>query len=110
MAEQVQLDQNEIKDGAPFAALSYVFFLWILVFIFRKSNQFAHFHAKQGIVVFIGEIVFIVLSLLPIIGIVFYVSGLLLFLFLSLYGIYSSLTGKMARMRFISNVADKFVV
>ncbi|MDD5195404.1 MAG: hypothetical protein PHQ96_07035 [Candidatus Omnitrophica bacterium] len=108
--EQTQLDQNEIKDGAPFAALSYVFFLWILVFIFRKDNRFAHFHAKQGIVVFIGEIVFIVLALLPFVGIIFYVTGLLLFLFLSLYGIYFSLTGKMVRIKFLSAIADKFVV
>ncbi|MFH1876056.1 MAG: hypothetical protein ABH865_04125 [Candidatus Omnitrophota bacterium] len=110
MSEQTPIDEHEIKDGAPFAALAYVFFLWILIFMFRKDNRFAHFHAKQGIVVFIGEMVFITLALLPRVGFIFYVSGLLLFLFLSLYGIYSALTGKMNRMRFISDIADKFII
>ncbi|MDP2940418.1 MAG: hypothetical protein Q8O13_10165 [Candidatus Omnitrophota bacterium] len=108
--EELKLTEEEIKDGAPFAALSYVFFLWILTFISKKDNRFAHFHAKQGIVVFVGEMVCGVLALLPLVGKVFYVLGLFLFLILSLYGIYYSLTGKMVRMPVISSIADKFVV
>ena len=106
----LKLELEEIREGAPFAALSYCFFLWILAFIFRKNNRFAHFHAKQGIVIFIAESVFIVLALLPIIGKIFYVVGLILFLFVSLYGIYSSLTGKMSRIPLASEIADKFVI
>jgi uncharacterized membrane protein len=105
-----EMTVEEVKEGAPFAALSYVFFLWILTFMFSKGNRFAHFHAKQGIAIFIGEIAFGVLSLLPLIGKLFYVVGLVLFLSMSLYGIYSALTGKMVRMPFISSIADKFVV
>lgn len=108
--EDLKLTQEEIRDGAPFAALSYVFFLWILTFIWKKDNRFAHFHAKQGIAVFIGEIVFGVLSLAPLLGKIFYVIGLFVFLFISLYGIYYSLTGRIVRIPIISNVADKFVV
>lgn len=104
------LTLKEIKEGAPFAALSYVFFLWILTFMFSKGNRFAYFHAKQGIAIFIGEIAFGVLSLLPLIGKFFYFLGLLLFLSLSLYGIYSALTGKMVRMPFVSSIADKFII
>jgi uncharacterized membrane protein len=108
--EDLKLTEEEIKDGAPFAALSYVFFLWILSFILKKENRFAHFHAKQGVAIFIGEVVFGVLALLPLIGKVFYVIGLLLFLCLSLYGIYYALTGKTVRMPVVSNIADKFVI
>lgn len=108
--EELKLTEEEIKDGAPFAALAYVFFLWILTFILKKENRFAHFHAKQGIVVFIAEIVCGVLALLPLVGKAFYVVGLLLFLVVSLYGIYYSLTGKMVRLPIISNIADKFIV
>jgi uncharacterized membrane protein len=108
--EDSKLDIEEIREGAPFAALSYCFFLWIFAFIFRKNNRFAHFHARQGIVVFIGEVVFIVLALLPFIGKIFYVTGLILFLFVSLYGIYSALTGKLARIPLVAEIADKFVI
>ncbi|HIE35880.1 MAG TPA: hypothetical protein EYP89_01415 [Candidatus Omnitrophica bacterium] len=108
--ENLQFEEKEIKEGAPFAALSYVFFLWILAFIFRRDNRFAHYHAKQGIVIFIGEVVFVFLSLIPLIGILFYITGLLLFLAVSLYGIYSSLTGKCARIPLVSEIADKLII
>jgi uncharacterized membrane protein len=108
--ENLQFDEKEIKEGAPFAALSYVVFLWILAFIFKKDNRFAHYHAKQGIVIFIGEVVFIFLSLIPLIGIFFYITGILLFLAISLYGIYSSLTGRCARIPLVSEIADKLII
>jgi uncharacterized membrane protein len=108
--EDLKLTEEEIRDGAPFAALSYVFFLWILTFIWKKENRFAHFHARQGIALFIGELGMGIFALIPFIGIVFYALGLILFLFLSLYGIYFSLTGRAKRIPFISNISDKFVV
>jgi uncharacterized membrane protein len=108
--ENLQFDEKERKEGAPFAALSYIFFLWILSFIFKKENRFAHFHAKQGIVIFVGEVTFGVLSLIPIIGELFHALGLILFLFLSLYGIYSSLTGRCSRIPIVSDIADKLII
>lgn len=108
--EELKLDEGEIKEGAPFAALSYVFCLWILTFIFKKDNRFAHFHARQGIVVFITGVVFWALSLIPLIGVVFYVTGLIIFLSFSLYGIYSSLTGKCKRMPIVGDIAEKLVI
>ncbi|MCM8832263.1 MAG: hypothetical protein NC918_08735 [Candidatus Omnitrophica bacterium] len=110
MAEQLNLTEEEIRKGAPFAALSYCLFLWILAFIFCKNNNFAHFHAKQGIVIFIGEVICSVLSLLPIIGKFFYIIGLVVFLWVSIVGIYSSLTGSLKRFPIISKIADKFVI
>ena len=104
-----ELGEKEIKDGAPFAMLSYVLFLWILVFIFKKDNDFARFHAKQGIVIFVGNILCLLLMVIPVLGIVF---GLLEigFVFASLYGIYLSLTGKTERIYLISDIADKMVI
>lgn len=105
----IQMDLNEIKEGAPFAALSYVFCFWILTFILKKDNQFAYFHAKQGIVVFVGEIACTIFAFVPVIGALF---GFLLLVFLcfSLYGIYLSLTGKMTLMPIIGDIAQKLVV
>ncbi|MFA6281054.1 MAG: hypothetical protein WCY05_00950 [Candidatus Omnitrophota bacterium] len=108
--EDLKLTEDQIRDGAPFAALSYVFFLWILTFIWKKDNRFAHFHARQGIALFIVEIGVWIFALIPIIGIFFNVLGLMLTLFLSLYGIYYSLTGRAKRIPFISNISDKFIV
>jgi uncharacterized membrane protein len=105
----VQMDLNEIKEGAPFAALSYVFCFWILAFILKKDNQFAYFHAKQGIVLFVGEIACTIFAFIPVLGGLFGFLLLVLMCF-ALYGIYLSLTGKMASMPIIGDIAQKLVV
>ena len=104
-----QMDLNEIKEGAPFAALSYVFCFWILTFILKKDNQFAYFHAKQGIVLFVGEIACMIFLFVPVLGGLFGFLLLVLLCF-GLYGIYLSLTGKMTPMPIIGDIAQKLVV
>ena len=105
----VQMDLNEIKEGAPFAALSYVFCFWILTFILKKDNQFAYFHAKQGIVLLVGEIACVIFVFIPVLGGLFGFLLLVLMCF-DLYGIYLSLTGKMTSMPVIGDIAQKLVV
>lgn len=102
--------EAEIKEGAPFAALSYVFFLWIFSFIFKKDNNFAHFHARQGIVIFIFEIACLFFPIIPFIGVIVYRAGMFILLMVSLYGVYSSLIGKMVKIPVIGNIAEKLVV
>lgn len=107
--EQQELNLDEIKEGAPFALLSYVFFLWILTFIFKKDNGFAYFHAKQGIVIFAGGVICLVFAHLPILGFLFKLLEFVLAC-ISLYGIYLSLTGKCNRIYLVSDIADKLVI
>ncbi len=108
--EKLRLDEKEIKEGAALGALSYVFFLWILFFLFKKDNRFAHYHARQGLVIFIGEILCFFFPLIPLIGAVLYHLGELILIIFSLYGIYSSLTGKMCHIPIVTNIASKIVI
>lgn len=111
MSNELKISDEEIREGAGLGALSYVFFLWILVFFFKKDNAFAHYHAKQGLVLFILEIVaFFFLVFLPFFGILIYYVGMPLFLLSSLYGIYSALTGKLCKIPVVSKLASKLVV
>ena len=111
MNNELKISEEEIREGAGFAALSYIFFLWILVFLFKKDNKFAHYHAKQGLVLFIIEIAVVAsLFFLPFLGILIYYLGMPVFVLCSLYGIYSSLTGKLSKIPGVSNVASKLVV
>ena len=108
--KQLKLNETEIKEGAPFAALSYVFFLWILAFLFKKENRFARFHAKQGMLIFICEVIVLFLVHIPILGFLVYIIGIIIFPLLSLYGIYLSLTGKGTYLPVIGELADKLVI
>ncbi len=101
--EELNLTKEEIKEGAGFAALSYVGFLCFLTFLFKKDNAFAGYHARQGLVIFIAELVFCFFPLL-------YSPGLILFLFISLYGVYSALTGKLCKIPLVTKIAAKLVI
>lgn len=108
--EELHLTREQIREGAGFAAVSYIFILWVLPFIFKKQNEFARYHAKQGLVIFIGEVVCGFLCFIPVLGILFYSIGMILFFFLSLYGIYSALTGKLCKIPVVTEIAAKFVI
>lgn len=110
MKEESKIPYEEIKEGAPFAALSYILFLWILGFILKRENQFVHYHAKQGLVLFVIESVFYILVILGLTGNILQISGTLLFLVVSLYGLFSALTGRPCKIPFISNIATKLII
>ncbi len=104
-----KMDKKDIKEGVPFAVLSYVLFLWILTFIFQKDNKFARFHAKQGIVIFMGNIIGLLFAFIPLINALFGFLELIL-LVASIYGMYLSLTGQCERIYLVSDIADRLVI
>ena len=106
--EGSDITKKEIKTGMPFALLSYILFLWILTFIFEKDNQFARFHAKQGIVIFIGNVICLYCMFIPVLGGLFRLATFVLFI-MSLYGIYFALTGKRKKIFFVGDIADKLI-
>jgi len=107
--KDIKLSQQEIKEGAPFAILSYVLFLWILTFIFKKDNRFAYFHARQGVVIFVGNVICFAFMFVPILGVLFWL-GEMAMIFFSLYGIYLSLTGKRKNIVVVGDIAQKLVI
>ncbi|MCF7908516.1 MAG: hypothetical protein K9L86_06575 [Candidatus Omnitrophica bacterium] len=104
-----KFSQEEIKDGAPFAALSYVGILWILTFILKKDNAFARFHARQGIVISVGLLGSLPFLTVPILGRIFGLLSLILVV-ASIYGAVLSLTGKTDKIYLISDIAKRLVV
>jgi uncharacterized membrane protein len=104
-----KFDKQEIREGAPFGVLSYIYFLWIFTFIFKKDNRFAEYHARQGIVIFIGHLASLILYMVPFLrwlGLLFE----FLLLCLCMYGIFLVLTGKSDRIPVVGDVADKLII
>ena len=110
MTDELKLSEKEIKQGAAFAAISYVLFLWLIAFILKKDNKFTHYHARQGLVIFILEILCFFLLGIPFLGILFYKIGCIVLVIFSLYGVYSSLTGKLCNIPIVTDIASKLVV
>lgn len=82
------------------AALSYVWILCLYPLLFKKHSAFIQFHAKQGLVLFVLEIVsFMFLFLAPVV--------IILCVILSILGIRAALAGKYWRIPLIGQLVKK---
>jgi len=106
MSEQAK----DIQEGKFFAVISYISFLCIIALVLKKENKFALYHAKQGLVLFVFEVVSFVLSIIPILGWLIRVLGLMVFTLVALWGILQALMGNYSRVPVISDIADKIVL
>ncbi|MCM8781556.1 MAG: hypothetical protein NC828_00645 [Candidatus Omnitrophica bacterium] len=110
MTESHAKNTPEIQEGKFFAVISYISFLCILALILKKDNRFAIYHAKQGLVLFVLEVVVFIVSIIPILGKIIYVFGVIAFGLCSIWGILQALMGNYCRFPIISDIAEKIVL
>jgi len=101
---------KEIEEGRFFALISYITFLCIVALALKKDNRFAVYHAKQGLVIFVLEVVVMILSVIPVLGSVIQYAGFIVFALLSLWCIFQVLLGNYPRVPVISEIADKIIL
>ena len=96
-----EFDQNDIQQNKAMAILAYLSWLVIIPIFAAKESKFARFHANQGLVLAIAEIIcWVVLGILgnlPFIGWIFsIVDGLfsLVCLIFAVIGIVNAANGK----------------
>ena len=102
--------KKEIQEGKIFALLGYLFILCIIPLIFKKDNEFALFHAKQGLVIFIAEVGIFVLSMAPLFGPLILSMGKLIFGILSLWGIIQAVSGKYTKIPVVFDISKKILI
>lgn len=103
-------EERLIEEGKFFAVISYISFLCVVSLLLKKDNKFALFHAKQGLVLFVVEVVTFIISIIPVLGWFLGVVGMVVFILISLWGILQSLLGNYSRLPLLSDVADKIVL
>jgi len=101
---------QEIEEGRFFALISYISFLCIVSLVLKKDNKFAAYHAKQGLALFVMEVVTLIISILPLLGPVLKFLGAIIFSLVSIWGIFQVLMGNRARIPVISDIAEKIVL
>lgn len=88
MTEQKVFDAD-VEENKIIAALSYLWILFLIPLLLKRKSKFAQFHAKQGMILFvidviasffiwipiIGQLLFVVLLIISIIGIIKAYSG-----------------------------------
>jgi uncharacterized membrane protein len=110
MSEVNPQDEQQVRDGKFFAIISYVSFLCIITLILKKDNKFALYHAKQGLVLFVMEVIALILSIIPFLGWLIGVFGYALFLLASLWGIMQAALGINSRMPVITEISEKIIL
>ena len=76
------------------AALSYINVLCLIPLLLKPNDEYVRFHAKQGLLLFVVEIVGLVLTLIPVLGQLLFIS----FVIVSLIGVYKALQGEKWRI------------
>ena len=98
---------REIEEGKAAAILAYVPFMCFVPLVKMRQNQFALKHGKQGLILFLVEIVALIF-LLPKISDLFWGFVIIACLALALAGIVYAVQGREWKIPFLGDLADKF--
>ncbi|MCK4540537.1 DUF4870 domain-containing protein [Candidatus Parcubacteria bacterium] len=95
---------KDIEENKAIAALSYVWVLCLIPLLTKKKSKFAQFHAKQGLVLFIIEIIGTFIFWIPFIG---WTIAVLL-LVVAIIGVLKALNGEWWKIPYVYDWSKKF--
>jgi uncharacterized membrane protein len=103
-----KFDPKDVEDNKILAAISYIGILSVVVLLLAKKSPFAQEHAKQGVVLFVVELVVYVLGLLPLIGwFIIGPIGSLICLIVSVVGFIKAIQGEFWEIPLIGSFRSK---
>lgn len=106
MPEKKDVNYNEkqdIRDNSFLAAIGYIWILCFVPLFLKRKSKFAQFHAKQGLVLFIIEIVGWLVFWIPLIGWLLFLAILVL----AIMGIMNALQGVWWEMPYLGKYARR---
>jgi uncharacterized membrane protein len=107
---QTQQPVAEKPQVNALAVLSYISILFIVPLVVAKDDLFVKFHVKQGIVLFIGEVILWVIMMIPFLGWVVGFIGQVIAVILAIMGIVNVLQGKEKELPLIGKYAANFKI
>ena len=90
----------DVELNKAVAALSYLWILFLVPLLLKRNSEFAQFHAKQGLVLFIGSL----LTIIPVIGLILS----LVLIVISVISIVKTLNGEWFKIPFVYEWSEKF--
>ncbi len=96
-------EKQDVKDNALIAAIGYVWILCLVPLFLKRNSKFATFHAKQGLILFILEIVGWLIFWIPLLGWLVFLAVLIL----AIMGIMNALQGVWWEMPVLGKYAKK---
>ncbi len=99
-AETPELERDEVEEGKALAVLAYIPILCFIPYFQGRNNKFVFEHAKQGIILFLFEVI-------ALLGALFWKAALFLAAVASLVGVVIVLQGRLWRIPFIGVLAER---
>jgi len=99
--------KKDIEDNRIIAAIGYLGILFLLPLLIKPKSKFAQFHAKQGLVLFAGWVISLLLGKIPWIGPTLFYLGSVSIIIMSIVGIIKALQGQFFKMPYIYEYAKK---
>ena len=98
---------SDVEKNKAIAAIGYIGILFLIPLLAAKDSPFAQYHAKQGLVLFIFEVIIGVVMVIPFIGWVVGIVGWILGLILFIMGLINALNGEKKPLPVIGQYAEK---
>lgn len=109
---EVEMDNNYVEEGKSVAWLSYLGILLIIPILVQKNNPYTTFHVKQGLVLFIAEVIMsfvqIFIGAIPVVGWFIIAVVWITIAVLMIIGILNAVKGKEDKLPLIGQFGEKF--
>jgi len=108
--EQVSGAPKKMEDDKFIIFLSYIGVLCLIPLLTKKDDAFVFFHAKQGLVLFIVEVITAFVAIIPVLGWIIAPMASLLWVALSIIGIINITNGEKKELPILGKYADKIKI
>jgi len=105
--ETQQLNSKDAADNKVIAAIGYIGILCLIPLLLKKDSKFAQFHARQGLVLFIAEIVVSFVNIIPLLGPMIWFAASVVFFVVSIIGLIKALKGEYWKLPFLHEYAKR---
>ena len=106
--EKPKRELDDVEQNKGIAAIGYIWILCFIPLLLKRDSKFAQFHGKQGLVLFVVEVVAGIVMIIPVIGwFVGWIVGIITII-LSVMGILQALQGNQKELPIIGQYAKKF--
>jgi len=102
-----QSSTSNLSENKLLAAISYLGVLCLIPLLLKKDDKFVQFHAKQGLVLFIAEIVVSFINIIPFLGQMIWLFVSLAFLLISIIGLIKACQGEWWKIPFLYEYSQK---
>jgi len=111
MAEETpQTNSKDVEENKAMAAIAYLGILCLVPLLAKKDSPFAQYHAKQGLVLFLTEVILGFVYAIPFAGWAVGSIGYIFTLVLFIMGLMNALGGKTKPLPVIGEFAEKWKI